>query len=95
MVAGNIQNWELQETEIFLQFYHITRDLHLQFLGLVKLPEELRKWRDLCAFRVFPWKCETVPKIFELDDGYIQPKIFELDDGYIKSLSNQKTLGVN
>ncbi|RZC91832.1 hypothetical protein C5167_021542 [Papaver somniferum] len=55
--------------------------IHLQFLGLVKLSQEQRKWRGLCAFRVFPWKCETGLKIFELDDGYIQPEN--------KSLSNQ------
>ncbi|KAI3887082.1 hypothetical protein MKW92_028278 [Papaver armeniacum] len=70
--------------ELFLQFCHITRDLLcsiqltiFSFLG----SEELRKWRDLCAFRLFPWKCETGLKIFKLDDGYIPP--------VNESLSNQ------
>ncbi|KAK9947270.1 hypothetical protein M0R45_002904 [Rubus argutus] len=33
------------------------------------------KWGDLCAFRVFPYKCHTTLQLFELDDDYIQEQI--------------------
>ncbi|KAL6192291.1 hypothetical protein ACLB2K_033382 [Fragaria x ananassa] len=33
------------------------------------------KWSDLCAFRVFPYKCHTTLQLFELDDDYIQEQI--------------------
>ncbi|XWS38020.1 hypothetical protein CRYUN_Cryun19dG0094700 [Craigia yunnanensis] len=33
------------------------------------------KWRDLCSFRVFPYKCQTFLQLFELDDDYIQQEI--------------------
>ncbi|KAL6221467.1 hypothetical protein ACLB2K_009218 [Fragaria x ananassa] len=33
------------------------------------------KWSDLCAFRVFPYKCHTTLQLFELDDDYIQQQI--------------------
>ncbi|KAI3956452.1 hypothetical protein MKX01_016865, partial [Papaver californicum] len=33
------------------------------------------KWRDLCAFRAFPWKCQTALQLCELEDDYIQQEI--------------------
>lgn len=33
------------------------------------------KWRDLCAFRAFPWKSQTALQLCELDDDYIQQEI--------------------
>lgn len=32
-------------------------------------------WEDLCAFRVFPYKCGTYFQLSELDDEYIQKEI--------------------
>ncbi|OVA17015.1 Transcription factor IIIC [Macleaya cordata] len=32
-------------------------------------------WKDLCAFRVFPWKCQTALQLSELVDDYIQQEI--------------------
>ncbi|XVE64452.1 hypothetical protein DITRI_Ditri07aG0101700 [Diplodiscus trichospermus] len=32
-------------------------------------------WRDLCSFRVFPYKCQTFLQLYELDDDYIQQEI--------------------
>lgn len=42
-------------------------------LGL--LHRRKHKWGDLCAFRVFPYKCHTTLQLFELDDDYIQEQI--------------------
>ncbi|KAK9705948.1 hypothetical protein RND81_07G094500 [Saponaria officinalis] len=36
------------------------------------------KWEDLCAFRVFPYKCLTFLQLFELDDDYIQEEVLKL-----------------
>lgn len=33
------------------------------------------RWKDLCAFRVFPTKCSTVLQLYELVDDYIQQEI--------------------
>ncbi|KAH9618969.1 hypothetical protein KSS87_015115 [Heliosperma pusillum] len=33
------------------------------------------KWEDMCAFRVFPYKCQTYFQLFELLDDYIQEEI--------------------
>lgn len=33
------------------------------------------KWEDLCAFRVFPYKCQTSFQLYELADDYIQQEI--------------------
>ncbi|KAL2922454.1 putative cytochrome P450 4e1, partial [Bienertia sinuspersici] len=33
------------------------------------------KWEDLCAFRVFPYKCQTYFQLAELDDDHIQKEI--------------------
>ncbi|XP_074309189.1 uncharacterized protein LOC141643783 [Silene latifolia] len=33
------------------------------------------KWEDMCAFRVFPYKCQTYFQLFELVDDYIQEEI--------------------
>jgi general transcription factor 3C polypeptide 5 (transcription factor C subunit 1) len=32
-------------------------------------------WDDICAFKVFPFKCQTFLQLFELDDEYIQQEI--------------------
>ncbi|XP_010421273.1 PREDICTED: general transcription factor 3C polypeptide 5 isoform X2 [Camelina sativa] len=32
-------------------------------------------WDDICAFKVFPFKCQTFLQLFELDDEYIQREI--------------------
>ncbi|XP_071701308.1 uncharacterized protein [Rutidosis leptorrhynchoides] len=32
-------------------------------------------WKDLCAFKVFPYKCQVSLQLFELDDDYIQQEI--------------------
>ncbi|KAL9233143.1 hypothetical protein vseg_008174 [Gypsophila vaccaria] len=37
-----------------------------------------QKWEDLCAFRVFPYKCQTYLQLFELDDDYIQEEMPKL-----------------
>ncbi|PQM42286.1 general transcription factor 3C polypeptide 5-like [Prunus yedoensis var. nudiflora] len=33
------------------------------------------RWEDICAFRVFPYKCHTTLQLFELGDDYIQEQI--------------------
>ncbi|XP_015901601.2 uncharacterized protein LOC107434631 isoform X1 [Ziziphus jujuba] len=33
------------------------------------------RWDDICAFRVFPFKCQTSLQLFELVDDYIQQEI--------------------
>uniref|UniRef100_A0A5B7B3E5 General transcription factor 3C polypeptide 5-like n=1 Tax=Davidia involucrata TaxID=16924 RepID=A0A5B7B3E5_DAVIN len=33
------------------------------------------RWEDICAFRVFPYKCQTSLQLFELADDYIQQEI--------------------
>lgn len=33
------------------------------------------RWDDICAFRVFPYKCQTSLQLFELADVYIQQEI--------------------
>ncbi|XP_031272616.1 general transcription factor 3C polypeptide 5-like [Pistacia vera] len=33
------------------------------------------RWKDLCAFKVFPTKCSTSLQLFELADDYIQQEI--------------------
>ncbi|KAL3533545.1 hypothetical protein ACH5RR_007066 [Cinchona calisaya] len=33
------------------------------------------RWEDICAFRVFPYKCQTSLQLFELADDYIQEEI--------------------
>lgn len=38
-------------------------------------PGVKHKWQDLCAFRVFPYKCQTSLQLFELVDDYIQQEI--------------------
>ncbi|XP_021889163.1 transcription factor tau subunit sfc1 isoform X2 [Carica papaya] len=53
-----------------------------------RVPKELRsycdanlsnglkhRWEDICAFRVFPYKCQTHLQLFELDDDYIRQEI--------------------
>ncbi|KAF8093229.1 hypothetical protein N665_0387s0016 [Sinapis alba] len=35
-------------------------------------------WNDICAFKVFPFKCQTFLQLFELDDEYIQREIRKL-----------------
>ncbi|KAG7533492.1 Transcription factor IIIC subunit 5 HTH domain [Arabidopsis thaliana x Arabidopsis arenosa] len=32
-------------------------------------------WNDICAFKLFPFKCQTFLQLFELDDEYIQREI--------------------
>ncbi|EOA23722.1 hypothetical protein CARUB_v10016933mg [Capsella rubella] len=32
-------------------------------------------WNDICAFKIFPFKCQTFLQLFELDDEYIQREI--------------------
>ncbi|CAN8265036.1 unnamed protein product [Cochlearia groenlandica] len=32
-------------------------------------------WEDICAFKVFPFKCQTFLQLFELEDEYIQQEI--------------------
>ncbi|GMN36123.1 hypothetical protein TIFTF001_005773 [Ficus carica] len=34
-----------------------------------------QRWEDICAFRVFPFKCQTSFQLFELADDYIQQQI--------------------
>ncbi|KAF8097117.1 hypothetical protein N665_0294s0023 [Sinapis alba] len=34
-----------------------------------------RRWEDICAFKVFPFKCQTFLQLFELEDEYIQREI--------------------
>ncbi|KAL5544199.1 hypothetical protein UlMin_007983, partial [Ulmus minor] len=34
-----------------------------------------QRWDDICAFRVFPFKCQTSLQLFELADDYIQEEI--------------------
>ncbi|PON71816.1 IIIC transcription factor [Parasponia andersonii] len=34
-----------------------------------------QRWEDICAFRVFPFKCQTSLQLFELADDYIQQEI--------------------
>uniref|UniRef100_M4EKT9 Transcription factor IIIC subunit 5 HTH domain-containing protein n=1 Tax=Brassica campestris TaxID=3711 RepID=M4EKT9_BRACM len=34
-----------------------------------------RNWEDICAFKVFPFKCQTFLQLFELEDEYIQREI--------------------
>lgn len=36
---------------------------------------EKQRWEDICAFRVFPFKCQTSLQLFELADDYIQQEI--------------------
>ncbi|CAN7072719.1 unnamed protein product [Brassica oleracea var. botrytis] len=33
------------------------------------------RWNDICAFKLFPFKCQTFLQLFELDDEYIQREI--------------------
>ena len=33
------------------------------------------RWEDICAFRVFPYKCHTTLQLSELGDDYIQEQI--------------------
>nr|XP_027122143.1 general transcription factor 3C polypeptide 5-like [Coffea arabica] len=33
------------------------------------------RWEDICAFRAFPYKCQTSLQLFELADDYIQEEI--------------------
>ncbi|KAK2993664.1 hypothetical protein RJ640_009479, partial [Escallonia rubra] len=33
------------------------------------------RWEDICAFRVFPYKCQISLQLFELTDDYIQQEI--------------------
>ncbi|XP_010541506.1 PREDICTED: general transcription factor 3C polypeptide 5 isoform X2 [Tarenaya hassleriana] len=33
------------------------------------------KWDDICAFKVFPFKCQTFLQLFELEDEYVQQEI--------------------
>ncbi|XP_048604314.1 general transcription factor 3C polypeptide 5-like [Brassica napus] len=34
-----------------------------------------RSWKDICAFKVFPFKCQTFLQLYELEDEYIQREI--------------------
>uniref|UniRef100_A0A803PXN4 General transcription factor 3C polypeptide 5 n=1 Tax=Cannabis sativa TaxID=3483 RepID=A0A803PXN4_CANSA len=34
-----------------------------------------QRWEDICAFRAFPFKCQTSLQLFELEDDYIQQEI--------------------
>ncbi|KAA8550144.1 hypothetical protein F0562_001840 [Nyssa sinensis] len=45
------------------------------------------RWEDICAFQVFPYKCQTSLQLFELADDYIQQEI--------RKLSNQETCTVS
>lgn len=49
--------------------------IYIFFLSLGLLRRQKHKWGDLCAFRVFPYKCHTTLQLFELDDDYIQEQI--------------------
>ncbi|XP_018472419.2 uncharacterized protein LOC108843668 isoform X1 [Raphanus sativus] len=33
------------------------------------------RWNDICAFKLFPFKCQTFLQLYELDDEYIQREI--------------------
>ncbi|XP_062082651.1 uncharacterized protein LOC133788969 isoform X2 [Humulus lupulus] len=35
----------------------------------------MQRWEDICAFRAFPFKCQTSLQLFELEDDYIQQEI--------------------
>ncbi|PSS35759.1 General transcription factor 3C polypeptide like [Actinidia chinensis var. chinensis] len=33
------------------------------------------RWKDICSFQIFPYKCQTSLQLFELGDDYIQQEI--------------------
>ncbi|KZV48529.1 general transcription factor 3C polypeptide 5-like [Dorcoceras hygrometricum] len=42
------------------------------------LPENVvlkNRWKDICAFEVFPYKCQVLLQLFELKDDYVQQEI--------------------
>ncbi|KAF9616288.1 hypothetical protein IFM89_029064 [Coptis chinensis] len=48
----------------------------LRHIGDVHATDKLKHmWKDLCALRVFPCKCQISLQLFELDDDYIREEI--------------------
>ncbi|KAK3035402.1 hypothetical protein RJ639_032930 [Escallonia herrerae] len=50
---------------------------HHSYQAKLRMESKLLKhrWEDICAFRVFPYKCQISLQLFELADDYIQQEI--------------------